>query len=174
MNLRKLYEQYETNNEEFLEMYQQETLDGLSFTEIKETVSEIFTQADKYAEANNLEYKYFQLAKKPLWNALVIESSQFIYQGFEARVMIDMDQKLDDLVPVVTIQNNNVGALETEQHVTIDEKFLSGLKSYQSEIFEKALEEVNERVVDNFKQVWKVEQQRIDKWIRTCNITLKD
>ena len=32
-----------------------------------------------------------------------------------------MDQKLGDLLPVVAIQNNNVGALETEQQIIIDE-----------------------------------------------------
>jgi len=174
LNLRKLYEQYETNNDGFLSMYQQETLEGLSFDEIKDKVSEIFTEADKYAETNNLEYKYFQLAKKPLWNELVVESSPFIYQGFEARVMIDMDKNLDELTPVVTIQNNNVGALEADQFIVINEEFISGLKTYQSEIFEKALQEVNERVIIQFKEVWIVEQQRLDKWIKTCKITLKD
>jgi len=174
LNLRKLYEQYETNNDKFLSMYQQETLEGLSFDEIKDKVSEIFTEADKYAETNNLKYKYSQLAKKPLWNDLVIESSPFIYQGFEARVMIDMDKNLDELSPVVAIQNNNVGALEADQFIEINEQFLSGLKTYQSEIFEKALQEVNERVITQFKQVWIVEQQRLDRWIKTCKITLKD
>lgn len=174
MNLRKLYEQYETNNDGFLSMYQQETLEGLSFDEIKEKVSEIFTEADNYAETNNLEYKYFQLAKKPLWNELVVESSPFIYQGFDARVIIDMDQKLDDLLPVVAIQNNNVGALETEQQIIIDEAFVNGLNDYQKEIFDKALSEVNTRIVEQFKQIWTVEQQRIDKWIKTCKITIKD
>jgi len=174
MNLRKLYEQYETNNDGFLSMYQQETLEGLSFEEIKDKVNEIFTEADNYAETNNLEYKYFQLAKKPLWTDIVVESSPFIYQGFDARVTIDMDKSLDELTPVVTIQNNNVGALEAEQTITINEEFINGLKTYQSEIFEKALEEVNERVITQFKEVWMVEQQRLDKWIKTCKITLKD
>ena len=174
MNLRKLYEQYETNNDGFLSMYQQETLEGLSFDEIKEKVSEIFTEADKYAETNNLEYKYFQLATKPLWTELVVESSPFIYQGFDAKVVIDMDQKLDELAPIVAIQNNNVSALETEQTIKIDEAFITGLNDYQKAIFEQALTEVNERIVEQFKQIWTVEQQRIDKWIKTCKITIKD
>lgn len=174
MNLRKLYEQYETNNDGFLSMYQQETLEGLSFDEIKEKVSEIFTEADKYAETNNLEYKYFQLATKPLWTELVVESSPFIYQGFDAKVVIDMDQKLDELAPIVAIQNNNVSALESEQTIKIDEAFITGLNDYQKAIFEQALTEVNERIVEQFKQIWTVEQQRIDKWIKTCKITIKD
>jgi len=174
LNLQKLYEKLETNNDGFLSMYQQETLDGLTFGEIKEKMSKIFTEADNYAETNDLEYKYFQLAKKPLWNDLVVESSPFIYQGFDARVIIDMDQKLDDLNPVVTIQNNNVGALNEEQQITIDDTFVVGLNDLQKGIFEQALAEVNERVVEQFKQIWTVEKQRIDKWIKTCKITIKD
>ena len=174
MNLKKLYESYETNNDVFLSMYQQETLEGLSFEEMKERVNEIFIEADKYAETNNLEYKYFQLAKKPLWTELVVESSPFIYQGFDAKVIIDMDVELSELSPKVSIQNNNVGALKEDQFIKIDNEFTENLKEYQVDIFKVALNEVNSRIEEQFKEIWTVEKQRIDKWIKTCKITIKD
>ncbi len=175
MNLGNLKDKLETtNNSTFLKMYQNETLEECKNIESTvERLQEIFTEADNYAEDNDLKYKYFQLAQTPLWNEIVVESESFIYQGFEARVEIDLSENLEDIKLFVTVQNNNVSDLKEGQRFEIDSNFLESMNDLQREIFEESVVEVQRRAIKTFRKVWLYEKERMDKWVKTCSIQLK-
>ena len=175
MNLGKLQDRLETtNNSEFLNMYQLETLDGFNTVDnTVERLKEIFEAADNYAKDNDLKYKYFQLAKKPLWTEFTVESESFIYQGFDAQVSIDLSENLDNLKLFVVVQNNNVKSLQEGQRIEINSDFVDGLNVLQRNIFEEASLEVQKRATDTFRKVWLHEKERMDKWVKTCSIQLK-
>ncbi len=174
MKLGKLYESYTTPDTEFLRLYQSEDLSGCkTLVETKNTIHKIFESADRYAENNKLKYKYFQLANKPLWEEIEVEQQHFILKGFDAHITIDLTESLENIKPFVLVQNNNVDFLKEGQRVEIDESFIKSLNPLQREIFLEALAKVENDAVNKIQKVWKLEQQRIDKWVKTCKINLK-
>ena len=175
MRLGNLKEKLETtDNSTFLKMYQTETLTECNtVSSFMEKAQRIFTEADNYAETNDLKYKYLQLAQKPLWNDFTVEPEGFIYQGFEANVGVDLSESIDNIKLFVTIQNNNVGDLKEGQRIEINSDFIDGLNDLQKEIFLEAKATVEKRATDILKKVWIYEKERIDRWVKTCNIELK-
>ena len=79
MKLGKLYESFSSPDTDFLRLYQTKDLSECkTLDETKKTIQNIFDQADKYAINNNLKYKYFQLADKPLWESVEVEQQQHL------------------------------------------------------------------------------------------------
>ncbi len=174
MKLGKLYESYTTNNSIFLNLYQQELLTECNtLNETKSTIKKVLNEADKYAENNKLKYKYFQLAKEPLWVDVIVESQHFIYQGFDAYISVDLNNVIDDITPYVVVQNSNVSSMNDGQTIAITEAFITGLNDLQREIFLESLEKVENETVNKLKAVWSIEKERIDKWVKTTEINLK-
>lgn len=174
MKLGKLYESFSSPDTDFLRLYQTKDLSECkTLDETKKTIQNIFEQADKYAINNNLKYKYFQLADKPLWESVEVEQQHFILKGFDAFISIDLTESLENIKPFVLIQNNNVDFLKNGQRVEIDESFINSLNPLQRKIFLESLEKVENETVYKMQKVWKLEQQRIDKWVKTCKIDLK-
>jgi hypothetical protein len=174
MKLGKLYESFTTPETDFLRLYQTEDLSGCkTLNETKDTIKNIFSEADNYANNNKLEYKYFQLAKKPLWEELEINQQHFILKGFDAYINIDLTESLNNITPFVVVQNGNVKDLENGQRIEINESFIRSLIPLQKEIFLEALTLIEDETMSKLKKVWKIEQQRIDKWVKTCKINLK-
>ena len=175
MNLGNLQEKLQTtDNSNFLKMYQLETLEECNTVDsLMKRVQEIFTEADNYASTNDVKYKYLQLAQEPLWSEFTVESEGFIYQGFEANVEVDLSESVENIKLFVTIQNNNVSDLKEGQRIEIDSTFVDGLNDLQKEIFLEAKAEVEARATDTLKKVWIYEKERMDKWVKTCNIQLK-
>lgn len=175
MKLGKLCESFTTPDTDFLRLYQTQDLsDCKTLNETKQTVKNIFAQADKYAINNNLKYKYFQLANKPLWEEVEVEPQHFILKGFDAFISIDLTESLENIKPFVIVQNNNVDFLKCGRRIEIDESFINSLNPLQREIFVESMNKVEEEAVSKIKKVWKLEQQRIDKWVKTCKIDLKE
>lgn len=174
MKLGKLYESYTTPDTGFLRLYQTETLRGCrTLNETKETIQKVFDEADKYATNNKLKYKYFQLANKPLWEEVKVTKQHFILKGFDAHICIDLSESLENIKPYVMVQNNNVDYLKDGQRIEIDEEFVKSLNHLQRDIFLESLKKVEDETVEKLQRVWSLEQQRIDKWVKTCKINLK-
>lgn len=172
MKLGKLYDTYNTPDNDFLKLYQQTTLiECTSLIEIKQKIGKIFLEADNYAINNKMKYKYFQLANKPLWEELSIDKQYFIYKGFDAWIDIDMQSK--NILPHVIVKNNNVSNLQEGQILDIDDTFLKSLNELQRKLFLESLSKLENEVVDKIKKVWSLEQQRIDKWVKTTKIDLQ-
>lgn len=174
MKLGKLYESFTSPDTDFLRLYQQTTLmECKTLEDTKKTMKNVFVEADNYAANNKLQYKYFQLAKKPLWEELDVESQHFILKGFDAYINIDLTEELDNIKPFVVVQNDNVKDLSQGQRLEINEEFVKSLNELQREIFLEALGKVEAETVSKMQKVWKLEQQRIDKWVKTTKINLK-
>jgi len=174
VKLGKLYESVTTYDTDFIRLYQTENLsDCKTLNETKETIRNVFDKADKYAEVNKLKYKYFQLAKKPLWEELEINTQHFILKGFDAYINVDLTESLEYIKPFVVIQNGNVENLKDGQRIEINEKFISSLIPLQREIFLESLNKIEKETIMTLKKVWQVEKQRIDKWAKTCKIQLE-
>ena len=176
MRLGKLQESFTMPDTDFLRLYQTENLNNCeTLNEVKETIQKVFTEADNYAVNNHLQYKYFQLAKKPLWEQHEIEITpqHFILKGFDAYVHIDLSESLEDIKPFVIVQNSNVSSLKYGQRIEINEEFIKSLNDLQRQIFLESLNKVENETVEKIKNIWIVEQKRIDKWIKTCKINLK-
>lgn len=174
MKLGKLYETFSAPDTAFLRLYQTEDLSGCkTLDEIKQTIDNIFCEANNYAENNNLKYKYMQLAKTPLWESLEIKGQHFILKGFDAYINVDLTETLENIKPFVVVHNNNVTDLENGQRIEIDDDFVNSLIPLQKDIFFESLQKVENETVSKLKKVWKLEQQRMDKWVKTCNIDLK-
>ena len=174
MKLGKLYESFIAPDTDFLRLYQTKDLSECkTLTDTKKTIQNIFEEADKYAINNKLKYKYFQLANKPLWEELEVDQQHFILKGFDAYISIDLTESLENIKPFVLVQNNNVDFLKEGQRVEIDESFIKSLNPLQREIFLESLAKVENEAVSKIQKVWKLEQQRIDKWVKTCKIDLK-
>ncbi len=174
MKLGRLYESFTTPDTDFLRMYQTEDLmECKTLSETKNTIQKVFEAADKYAENNKLKYKYFQLANTPLWEEVEVEPQHFILKGFDAYIRINLSESLENIKPYVMVQNNNVDYLKDGQTIEINESFIKSLNPLQREIFLEALKKVEDEAVDKLQRVWKLEQQRIDKWVKTCKINLK-
>lgn len=173
MRLGKLYESCDNISSNFFNLYQTETLsEATSINDVKSKISNIITEADKYAKLNNLKYKYMDLAKTPLWSDVMVEAEMFIYQGFEAFITIDLNESLENITPFVIVKNNNVVGLMEGQRIEITESFVNGLNKLQREIFENSLALVEARTVKTFQSVWTYEKARIDKWLKTSEIDL--
>lgn len=174
MRLGKLYESYSTPDTDFIRLYQQTDLkECYTLTETKNTLNNIFLEADSYAVNNKLEFKYFQLAKYPLWESLNIEKQYFIYKGFDAWINIDMTEKIENIKPYIIVQNNNVSNLQEGQRIEINDDFMKSLNKLQLEIFEEALNKLETETIEKMKKVWILEQQRLDKWLKTTKINLQ-
>lgn len=174
MKLGELYESYTTPHTEFLRLYQQSNLmECETLDETKQKVKQIFLEADNYANENKLEYRYFDLAKAPLWHEIEIEPEHFILKGFDAYINVDLKESIEDIKPFVSIQNDNVDQLSKEQRIDIDEGFINSLNELQRAIFSEALERIEKQTVDKLQKVWSLEKQRIDKWVKTSKIKLK-
>lgn len=173
MKLGKLYENFTTPDTDFLRLYQTEDLIGCkTLTETKKTIQKVLKEADVYAENNKLQYKYFQLAKKPLWEEFEINEQHFIFKGFDAYINVDLTESLDSIKPFVVVQNGNVDNLKSGKRIEINEQFIKDLVPLQKEIFLEALQKIENDTVATLQKVWKVEQQRIDKWVKTCKIKI--
>lgn len=173
MRLGKLYESCDNISSNFFNLYQSETLnEATTINEVKNKISNIINEADKYAALNNMKYKYMDLAKNPLWTDVIVEAEMFIYQGFEAFITIDLNESLEKITPFVLVKNNNVTGLMEGQRIEITEAFVNGLNKLQREIFDKSLSIVESRTVKTFQTVWGYEKARIDKWIKTSEIDL--
>ena len=176
MRLGKLQKSFTTPDTDFLRLYQTEDLKKCkSLNEVKETIQHVFTEADNYAENNSLQYKYFQLAKKPLWeqHELEVTPQHFILGGFDAYIKIDLTESIENIKPFVIVQNSNVSSLKDGQRIEIDEKFIKSLNELQREIFVNSLMKVEQDTLKKLKGIWDLEQKRIDKWVKTCKIDLK-
>lgn len=174
MRLGKLYESYSTPDTDFIRLYQQTDLtECYTLTETKNILNNIFLEADSYAVNNKLEFKYFQLAKYPLWESLNIEKRYFIYKGFDAWINIDMTEKIENIKPYIIVQNNNVSNLQEGQRIEINDDFIKSLNKLQLEIFEEALNKLETETIEKMKKVWILEQQRLDKWLKTTKINLQ-
>lgn len=173
MRLGKLYESFTTPDTDFLRLYQTETLtECKTLNETKKTIQKVFLEADNYANNNKLQYKYFELAKTPLWEELEINQQHFILKGFDAYINVDLTESIENIKPFVVVQNGNVGNLENGQRIEINEEFINSLIPLQKEIFLEALQKVEDETVNKLQKVWKIEQQRIDKWVKTCKIKI--
>jgi len=174
MNLRKLQDKLVTNNSGFLSKYQNTNLNECkTVDEAINNVKNILKEADEYAKINKLEYKYLQMAKNLLWEDIKVKPEPFIYQGFDAQVEVDLSENIDDIKLFVTVQNNNVSALKEGQRIEITDEFVNGMNDLQKSIFEEAYQLVQQRTLKTINSVWKYEQARIDKWVKTCGIKLK-
>ncbi len=174
MRLGKLYESYTTPDTDFIRLYQQTDLNEcLSLNMTKDKINNVFLEADKFAVNNKLKYKYFQLAGTPLWEELDIEKQYFIYKGFDAWITINMTEKCENIKPYVIVQNNNVSKLQEGQRIEIDETFIKSLNPLQLEIFEESLRRLETEATNKMKKVWILEQQRLDKWVKTTKINLQ-
>lgn len=174
MRLGQLSDKLETHNSTFVSKLIKENLDDVNtLKEIRDRLKEIMSESDIYAEDNSFKYKYIQMAQEPLWTGINIEPAHFIYQGFDAYVSIDLTENLDTIVPYVVIHNNNVIDLKDGQRIEITPEFKDGLNPLQKEIFEEALGLVENRTVKTLKKVWSFEKDRMNKWVRTCEIKLK-
>jgi hypothetical protein len=168
MKLGKLYESFTASNSDFLSLYQQQDLMLCeTLEETKETIRTVFEAADDYAISNNLKHKYFELAKKPLWESLEIDSRHFILQGFDAHIAISLSESLDSMVPYIVVAKNDI------EKYDITDEFIESLNKLQREIFLKELHELETETVSMLQNVWKMEQQRIDKWVKTSKVDLK-
>ena len=97
MKLGALYESYTTPHTEFLRLYQQSNLmECETLDETKQKVKQIFLEADNYANENKLEYRYFDLAKTPLWHEIEIEPEHFILKGFDAYINVDLKESIEE------------------------------------------------------------------------------
>jgi|LakMenEpi03Aug12_release.lakeMendotaPanAssembly.Ray.scaffolds.fasta_scaffold156031_2 hypothetical protein len=173
MKLGKLSESFTNPDTFFLKLYQTEDLSNCTtLNETKETISTIFAAADTYAVNNKFKHKYFDLAHTPLWENLEIEKHHFILKGFDAFIAIDLTENLHDIRPFVLVQHNNVEDLEYGHRIEITEEFINSMVVFQKELFLEALHRFESETVETLKAVWKVEQQRIDKWVKTCKIDL--
>lgn len=173
MNLGNLYDHVTTSDNYFLGLYQQEDLLGCkTLDEAQKVIGKIFYEADVYAQTNNIEYTYFQLAKKPLWEQLEVKEQHFILKGFDAYINIDLTEHLQNIKPFVVVQNGNVNDLVNGQRIEITEQFINDLLPLHREIFLEALHVVEKETVQKLQQVWKMEQKRIDKWVNTSRIKL--
>lgn len=174
MRLGKLYESYSTPDTDFIKLYQQTDLtECQTLLETKSILNHIFLEADSFAINNKLEFKYFQLAKYPLWESLNIEKQHFIYKGFDAWIEIDMTEKIENIKPYIIVQNNNVSNLQEGQRIEIDDEFIKSLNKLQLEIFEESLKKIETETNEKMKKVWILEQQRLDKWLKTTKINLQ-
>ena len=176
MRLGKLQESFTNPDTTFLSMYQTEDLKGCNtLNEVKETIQSVFTEADIYAKNNKLAHTYFQLAGEPLWeqHEIEVEPQHFILKGFDAYITIDLTETLENMKPYVLVQNSNVSSLKDGQRVEITESFVKSLNELQREIFTKSLTKVETEAVKKLKNIWGLEQKRIDKWVKTCKIDLK-
>ena len=168
MKLGKLQESLRHSNSAFLSLYQQQDLSLCeTLDETKETIRMVFEAADDYARSNSLKHKYFELAKKPLWESLEIDSRHFILQGFDAHIAISLSESLDSMVPYIVVAKNNIEKYE------ITDEFIESLNPLQRGIFLKELQELETETVSLLQKVWKIEQQRIDKWVKTSKVHLK-
>lgn len=174
MKLGKLYESFTNPDTDFLKLYQSNDLSACTtLLETKKMIQHVFEQADNYALNNKLKYKYFELAKKPLFEELEIQSVHFILKGFDAYIGVDLTESLDEIKPFVIVRNSCVDDLKNGQRIEITDDFVKSLNSLQREIFLESLAKVENDTVSQIKKVWKLEQQRIDKWVKTCKIDLK-
>lgn len=175
MKLGKLYESFTSPDTDFLKLYQNEDLmECKTLCETKQTIQKVFDSANGYAKNNKLKYTYFQLAESPLWESLEVEPQHFILKGFDAYIKIDLTESLENIKPYVEVQNNNVGYLKDGQRIEINDEFIKSLNPLQREIFLESLKKVENETVVKMQKVWKLEQQRIDKWVKTCKIDLKE
>lgn len=175
MKLGKLYESFTTPDTDFIRLYQTQDLSECNtLNEIKEKIKIIFNEAEVYAKNNNLKYTYFQLAKAPLFEELEIKEQYFILKGFDAYINIDLAESLENIIPFVVVQNSNIQNLKNGQRLEITEDFINSLVPLQKDIFLEALQKIEDETVSKLKKVWKLEQQRIDKWVKTCKIDLKE
>jgi len=174
MRLGQLYDKFTIPDNEFIRLYQTQNLgECKTLNEVKETIKTVFKEADKYAVNNNLKYKYMQLAKNPLWNELEINEQHFILKGFDAYINIDLTEELENIKPFVVVKNGNVKDLKNGQRIEINETFIDSLVPLQKDIFLEALQKIENETMCKLKKVWKIEQQRMDKWVQTCKIDLK-
>lgn len=174
MNLRKLQERIETSQDTFLKEYQTISMnEEKNVQSIAQKFINLLENANRFANNNDLDYKYLEVAKAPLWSDFEVEPESFIYQGFDAKVVVDLSENLNNLKPFVIVQNNNVKDLKEGQRFEINDDFIKTMNPLQQEIFKEALEAVENRATTIMKKVWKVEQQRLDKWVKTSKIVLK-
>lgn len=173
MNLGKLYEKVQTHDSGFISKLINENLETNNLENVKQKIKTILNEADKYAADNDFKYKYIQMAKEPLWVDVQVKPEHFIYQGFDAYVAVDLKESIDDIIPYVIIQNNNVESLKDGQTMEINTDFRKSLNTFQREIFEEALATVEARTVKTLQKVWQYEKQRLDKWISASKIELK-
>jgi len=174
MKLGKLYENFNASHSEFLNMYRNNDLMNCkTLKDIKENLKAIFEEADNYAKAKNLKFKYFDLAKKPLWEGLDIDSRYFILKGFDAYIKIDLNESLDDIVPYVFVLNENTNHLKAGQVFEINEELVESLVPYQKQLFLEELKKLEDETVSTLQKVWDMERKRIDKWVDTCKVDLK-
>jgi len=175
VRLGKLQESFTNPDTNFIRLYQTEDLKKCkSLNEVKETIQRVFTEADNYAANNCLKYTYFQLAKRPLWEQHEIEITpqHFILKGFDAYINVDLTESIEKVTPFIIVRNSNVSSLEDGQRIEITEDFIKSLNPLQQEIFLEALGRVEHETVEKLQNVWNLEQQRIDKWIKTCKVVL--
>ena len=173
MRLGQLNERLETHDSGFVSLLIHENLYTVGLNETKERIQKVLTEADIYAEDNDFQYKYLELAQEPLWTDVEVTPEHFIYQGFDAYIAIDLKENIDDIKPYVIVQNNNVSTLKDGQTIEINDVFKNGLNDLQREIFEEALLKVETKTVRTLQKVWKYEKERLDKWITTSKIALK-
>lgn len=167
MKLGKLYENFTTPNSGFLNLFRNQDLSLCeTLEEVKETMQQVFEAADDYAEANHLSHKYFDLAKRPLLESIEIESRHFIIKGFDARIAINLSESIENIKPYVVIANNDIEKFD------INQEFVESLIPLHRELFLKELSLLEQETVDSIKKVWKLEQQRIDKWLKHCKVVL--
>ena len=131
-------------------------------------------ESDDYAEDNNFKFKYIQMAEEPLWVGISVKPEHFIYRGFDAYVAMDLTENIDDIKPYVIIQNSNVSDLKNGQRLEINENFIKSLNDFQRDIFKESLAIVEQRGVNTLKKIWKFEKERMNRWIQTCEIKLKE
>jgi hypothetical protein len=173
MNLGNLYEKVQTHDSGFVSLLINENLYTVGLNETKERIQKVIAEADKYAEDNDFQYKYLELAHEPLWTDVEVKPEHFIYQGFDAYITVDLKENIADIIPYVIVQNNNVSSLKDGQTIEITDEFKNGLNELQREIFEEALLMVETKTVRTLQKVWQYEKERLGKWINTSKIALK-
>jgi len=167
MKFGSLQESLDTYDTGFLREFRSEDLsEAKSVKEIKNISNQIFESANEFAEVNKID-KYFDLAQKPLWESIEVEPEEFIFKGFNAKLCYDMEK----LEPYVVVQNNNISNLKEGQIFTVSE-VVNDLNELQQQIFNEALDTIEERAVDKLKKVWNVEKERIEKWIKFTEVKI--
>ena len=173
MKFGELNECFSSENSEFIRLYQTVDVDGCeSIKEFKEIMEYVFECADNYAENNKLKYKYFDLAKAPLWTDLEINARNFILKGYDANIVVDLKESFFDITPFIMIENIGYGVSECEQRINIDDDLVGSMIPYQKELFLEEVSIMEKEILEKLKKVWLLEKQRIDKWVKTCKIDL--
>lgn len=174
MKLGKLHESFTSENNTFLNLYQQvDLMECMTLDEIKSSIKEVLQEADNYAESNNLKFKYFDLAKSPLWEGLEVKERHFILKGFDAYIKIDLVESLDDIKPYVIVINTESNDKTSGQIFEINDEFVNSLNKLQREIFLEQMQKLEDETVQVLKEVWNIERKRIRKWITTSKVDLK-